>query len=508
MSRRLAAALSLAIAACGPKKFAVDPAIAARAILQEADANLRAGCFDCLADALKQYDSVRNVPAVGEIATRGAAEASALLALRERDLGTTDSGYLNRARQLASTSATIQSEVAPLLDVIDALPWRGGVGSSNRPALALTVYRDREQRIEQLRATASRDAFSAYVWLVYACESGALRTISRNDVDVATSQFADTPLMAYALAAVCGVRRIAAIPDLVAKEPRYKESSFYQGLDASGARKLDEAEGRYREAYAWRQTWPALTLTLANVLITGEDFEGALDFYDRTLALVPMFADALLGKTRTLTYLSKPEDAIHVAEELLAVERYPGDAYYWKAYNELDLHRYDDAWRDVEAADKLVRNSDVPKLAGIIAIDRKQLEVAREKLELARQRNQSDCQALYYLHLVYAELRQWPQTVSGAVAAGGCISAAEIGLKAEIDRIRGSELPEARKTRQIEARERQIASGIRMRANCWYNGAVANFNLSKRDDAKEMAQRIADDEQLGERARQLLDRLR
>jgi len=47
-----------------------------------------------------------------------------------------------------------------------------------------------------------------------------------------------------------------------------------------------------------------------------------------------------------------------------------------------------------------------------------------------------------------------------------------------------------------------------MRANCWYNGAVANFNLSKRDEAREMAQRIADDEQLGDRARQLLDRLR
>jgi len=35
-------------AACGPKKVAVDPAIAGRAALAAADANLRAGCFDCL----------------------------------------------------------------------------------------------------------------------------------------------------------------------------------------------------------------------------------------------------------------------------------------------------------------------------------------------------------------------------------------------------------------------------------------------------------------------------
>ena len=511
MSRRLAIAAALALvvaAACAPKKVAVDPAIAARATLDQAAANLRAGCFDCLTDALRQYESVRSVPAVADVATRGAVQAAGILAMRERDLGTTDSGYAGRARMLAATSPAIQTETAPLLDVVDALPWRGGVGASNRPGVTLGAYRDREQRIEQFRATATRDVFSAYVWLVYACESGALRTISKNEVDTATPQFSETPLMAYALAAVCGVRRPAAMTEILAKEPRYKEAMFYRALDATGARKLDEAELRYREAYAWRQTWPAATEALANVLITGEDFEGALDFYDRTLMLLPNFADALLGKIRALTYLSKPEDAIRVADELLAVERYPGDAYYWKAYNELDLQRFDEAWRDIEAADKLVRNSDVPKLAGIIAIDRKQLEVARDKLELARQRNRSDCQALYYLHLVYAELRQWPQTVGGAVAAAGCISAAEIGLQAEIERIRGSELPDVRKARQISARERQITSGIRMRANCWYNGAVANFNLSKRDDAKEMAQRIADDEQLGDRARQLLDRLR
>jgi hypothetical protein len=161
----------------------------------------------------------------------------------------------------------------------------------------------------------------------------------------------------------------------------------------------------------------------------------------------------------------------------------------------------------VEAAERALVNSDVPKLAGIIAIDRKRLDVARERLELSRRRNGFDCQTLYYLHLVYADLRQWAQTASGAVAAGGCITSAETGLRADIERIRTSDMPEARKQRQIAAREKQIASGIRMRANCWYNGAVASFNLSKKDDAKDFAQRVADDEQLGARARELLARL-
>ncbi len=506
MTRRSAVALLGLIAACGPQRVAVDPALAAKSALEQADADLRAGCFDCLVEALTQYESVRAVSAVSDIATRGAVHASALLAMRERELGTTDSGYLDRARVLAASSKMIQAEVAPLLDVADAMPWRGGVATSTPSALAASAYRDREQRIAQLRATATRDVFSAYVWLAYACESGALRTISKAEVNAATPQFGDTPLLDFALAA-CGVGRAAAFPELLSKEPRYKEIAFYQGTEASAARKLDDAEAQYRKAYAWRQTWPMVTLSLANVLITGEDFDGALDFYDRMLSLAPMHADALLGTIRTLTYLSKPEEAIRAADELLSLERYPGDAYYWKAYNEFDLRQYDDAWRDVERADKLVVNSDVPKLAGIIAIDRKQLDVARDKLALAKQRNSFDCQASYYLHLVYAELRQWPEAASESSDAGTCLSSTERGLRIEIERIRDSDASESRKMRQIAAREKQMASVIRMRANCWYNGAVANFNLSRRDEARALAERIADDEQFGERARQLLDRL-
>ena len=47
-----------------------------------------------------------------------------------------------------------------------------------------------------------------------------------------------------------------------------------------------------------------------------------------------------------------------------------------------------------------------------------------------------------------------------------------------------------------------------MRATCWFNGAVASFNLSKKDEAREFAEKVIDDEQFGDRARQLLARLR
>jgi tetratricopeptide (TPR) repeat protein len=292
---------------------------------------------------------------------------------------------------------------------------------------------------------------------------------------------------------------------VVAKEPRYKEAVFYKGLSATSARKLDEADARYRDAYAWRKTWPAATLAIANVAMSAEDFDTSRDFYNETLTLAPDFPDALLGKVRALTYLNKQEDAMATADQLLALNRYPGDARYWKAYNELALDRNDAAWTDIEAADKLLINSDVPKLAGIVAINRKQYDVAREKLETSRQRNSMDCTTLYYLHLVLAELRQWPDTARGAANAAGCLTASSIGLRAEIDTIRADEkIPEARKVRMIAGREQQFANAIRMRASCWFNGAVANYNMAKKDEARELAQKIAEDEQFGERAKQLL----
>jgi tetratricopeptide (TPR) repeat protein len=290
--------------------------------------------------------------------------------------------------------------------------------------------------------------------------------------------------------------------------PRFAELPFFRGLLASGARKLDDADARYREAYAWRSTWPAATLAIANIDMTVEEFATALEFYNMTLELAPSYPDALLGKLRALTFLARREEALGVADELLALRRYPGDAYYWRAFNELQLGRLDAAWDDIEASDKVMVNSDVPKLAGIIEMRRRQLDVAQQKLEVSRQRNPADCESGYYLHLVLADQTRWPGVVDAAVATAGCLDDAEAYARRDIDRIAASQAPEARKARQIAARRQQIASAGRMRATCWFNAAVANFNLSKLADSRRYAEKVAADEQFGERARDLMARLK
>jgi len=506
--RRVVAIAGLALfAACGPQTVVVDPAIAARATLARADANLRAGCFDCLAEALSQYESVRTAPAVSGLAAAGAVRAASLLALRERELGTTDSGYLGHARELLGAVPELQADVAPLLDLIAAMPWRAGAAQSARPdGLSTGIYRNREQRLDALRPNAPRDALSAYMFVAYACESGVARAMGSSEVKAAVGVTAEAPVVAYRLS-ICPASGPLALDAVVAQEPRYKEAAFYKGLAATGARELDEADARYRDAYAWRDTWPAVTLAIANVSMTAEEFTAALGFYDRTLTLAPLIPDALLGKLRALSYLAKHDDALTVADQLLALQRFPGDAYYWRAFNELQMERYDAAWTDIEAADRSLINSDVPKLAGIIAINRTQLDTARQKLELSRQRKPNDCQTAYYLHLVLMEQRTWREAVGVAGGAAACLDVEEANTRADIDRIKASDIAEARKARQIAGREARIAADARMRVTSWFNAAVGSFNLSRKDEAREFAERVAGDAQFGERARQLLERL-
>ena len=73
--------------------------------------------------------------------------------------------------------------------------------------------------------------------------------------------------------------------------------NYYLGLAALGGQSrpdrygrpdLEEADNRLRAAYAWRSEWPALTVMLGNIAMTSEDFTGALEFYEKTLALFPI----------------------------------------------------------------------------------------------------------------------------------------------------------------------------------------------------------------------------
>jgi tetratricopeptide (TPR) repeat protein len=226
-----------------------------------------------------------------------------------------------------------------------------------------------------------------------------------------------------------------------------------------------------------------------------------------TLAADPRASDALLGKVRALTYLGRQAEAIAAVDQLLGERWHLGDARYWRALNEAQLARNDEAWDDVEEAAKLLINAEVPKLAGLIAYRRQQLDVSRMKFEESRQRNPLDCEATFYLGVVLGDQRAWTRTADVLREAAQCLEAAGQESLKDIVAIRASTDPPDRRVRQIARREAQIADGRRMIVTSWFNTAVAYFSLFRKDEAWQFAEKVTTDEQFGERAREILARL-
>jgi tetratricopeptide (TPR) repeat protein len=318
-----------------------------------------------------------------------------------------------------------------------------------------------------------------------------------------------TPLLAFKAAACTGYTR-SSFDALLQADPRFVELHYFIGLAAAFTGKIDDSMEHLLLAHAWRPRWPAITNLLAGDYIALEEFDKAIEFYDRTLEVVPTFPDALLGKAKAQTYAGRHLDAIATIDRLLALERWlVGDARYWRAVNENQLDRLDVAWDDVELAAKLMRNAEVPKLAGIIAYRRKQLEVARVKFDESWKVGRGeDCETGFYLGIVLGEQAQWSRTSEVLVATVACLEKAEQKLIAEIASTRANNDRPDRQERQIRRREQDIAKGRRMRATSWFNLAVSSYSLSRKDEARQYAEKVADDEQFAERARELLSRLR
>jgi tetratricopeptide (TPR) repeat protein len=519
-------AVALALSACAPPKkpVAVPAGPTATERLAAADALVRTGCFDCLADALHEYESIRVAssiaPASVEAATLGAIRTAILLDLRERELGTTDDHYLARARELLQGRAGLAEAFAPAIDLTETISWRiadtRDAGDDAQLNAVRRLAQNREAWKTLFHDRAGEHPFWAYLWLSFACSTGETRSLTPGELVAPFAALGDASLLSYKATACPGTsgvppRRSAIDVDGLTKlrqaEPRFNEIDYQLAIHLMFFGKVEEANELMERAYRWHPKWPAVTMSLASLALTSEDFERALGFYDATLALIPGQRDAMLGRVKTLSYLGRNEEAIQVVDVILQGRWNRGEAYYWRAWNNMQLTRNDQAWIDVEAAWKLYITSDVAKLAGMIAYRRQEIDVARQKFEEGHRMNESDCELGYYLGLVNAEQRRWPPTAEVFISTASCLQNAQRAYTDEITQIQASTGSPERKARQIARREKLIQDAERMIVTSWFNTAVAYYNLSRTGDARQYAEKVVADQQFGERARDILSRL-
>lgn len=520
-ARRLCAIpVLVALAGCrSATPPAAAPDVQTPARLAAADRLVRSGCLDCLVAAYGEYDLLRAVPAARDAATAGMVRAAGLIALRQREIGYADEGYLQRARELLASAAGLPDSLGLMLDVIDAMPAASS-GSTRTPTSDLDLDRMRRLRINEdawrrrLLGLAAADELTAYTYLSFACARTPPQAQTVDELTAPLGALSDTTLLVFKRG-ICRRIDMAAMDTVLAKEPKFLEVKYFQGLfdvaeapRLSLASKLDEADRLFDAAYAWRQEWPALTQSIANVAMTAEEYARANAFYTHTLEIEPRAVDALLGQVRALTFLGRAAEAIATADRLLEQNWFVGDARYWRAYNLTELERHDEAWIDIEAAARLVVNAEVPKLAGLIAYRRLQPAVSRERFALSLARNPNDCETHFYLGVALAELRSWEPAADGLVKAAACLQSLEERYRQEIEQLRASSDPPARREMKIQRREQYIAKGRRQIAMAYYNVAASAYNLQRKADAREYAEKVVADEQFGALAREILARLK
>lgn len=502
--------------------------------LRKADALVTDGCLECLIEAHDIYSRVESIASESSLrARRGATEAAILIATREHELGLEDSGRLDAARgRLSQLPVADRELLTQTLEILDALPGGASTGasSSERDLLRRSaVLRRRDEFRAALEPHADDSPLLAYAWLSVNCATRAAGDESVDSLLQRSPRWQTTTLLLYR-AATCRATSATQLQELLAAHPRFVELRYFAGRQALQDGLPDEAIDTWMVACRWHPRWPALTLALADANLGIDEWDQALDFYERALATNADEPSALLGKARALTYLSRNEEALLVLDRLLALnDWYPGDARYWRALNETQLERYDAAWDDIERAATLIVGADVSKLAGIVAYRLGHSEVARSKFEEAWRRNSMDCEIGVHLSIVQSGLRAWGGALEALGRTAICLVSVERQLQGEIERIRetggqtgartatavapGASAPTdataaaPRQAREVSAREARIATGRRLLATVWFNSAVASYYSARMDDARMFAERVVTDDEFGAPARTLLSRI-
>ena len=166
---------------------------------------------------------------------------------------------------------------------------------------------------------------------------------------------------------------------------------------------------------------------------------------------------------------------------------YQGEAYYWRAWNRRALRRLDQAASDIETAKRVLFNAAVPKLAGFIAFDREQLELALTELSTSRERNGDDCEVLFAIGQVHARRGRWADAAESFTATIACTQGAQAASRTRMDEIGRAPLDPPRRARLQARAERDRATEHSREGLATFNAATAHVLAGDADQARPLA---------------------
>jgi tetratricopeptide (TPR) repeat protein len=479
-------ALLLLLAGCaarGPSPQTMDE-------MAKAASLVKAGCYECLQEAFALYQKVASAerPPLG--AARGAFDAALLLAIREKELGVPADAAVARVTKLATP------ETQPLIDALGLVigelsgfdpEQRAQLTGRGRPPVGQSnpIRRALDETLETELA-------AVYVGLTIDCESTLL--IETVNLPVLTKLYDGVPLMQFRLGR-CGRPAMApALAALRASDSRWADTLFWEARAAITGSALTGIDfplalSLFSEGRAALPASLALTMGWANTSLSAEEFETALTGFDEVLARFPTHRDALIGRATALSYLTRHQEAVAAASELIDLGTWHiGDAYYWRAWNRYHLKEYETAWADVENAIKGLSNTRVYTLGGLIAYARKELPIAVQRFDRAYEIDSSNCDATWMSGLASIDMNELAVAAPKFTRAMSCFVKSAEALRSDAQRIeervakRGSP-PTGRETRQIERALRDAENADERSAQSAFNAAQCLARTGSKSEA-------------------------
>ena len=160
---------------------------------------------------------------------------------------------------------------------------------------------------------------------------------------------------------------------------------------------------------------------IGNTHRSWEEWPAALEAYDAALALSANHPDALIGRTVALSQLGRAQEAIQTATRAIDNGQWMvGEAYYWRAWNQLRLGNLPMAREDADRARTQMANARVFVLSGVIEWRMRRLDTAERDFQQAVTIDLGECEGAFDLGIVRDELRRFPESLAAFKQAGQC----------------------------------------------------------------------------------------
>jgi tetratricopeptide (TPR) repeat protein len=432
------------------------------------------GSYISLKRAAGIYSELSTHPGLGRTLSEGWARTCLMLSVREKDLGIINSGTLARADALIAGNPALAG-LKPLSDVAHWLwPKSRGVMGDVQIELPYDGQKEFDKSLKAAVTLAGTDPLAAYLVASYRCNN-PYQDIGLEITDLIKRHPDFLPLRF--VKGSCSPEDPVVLQDIIARDPSFQEVYYCLGNASLARGNLLEAEDNFLKAAEAVPESPQVWVSLASISFAAEEFDRSIDFYDRTLALMPDFREAILGKAISLTYLGRNTDAMILLRQLVSLGKWLiGESNFWLAWNQHDLGDDAAALENIEQAKSRLGNGEVFSLAGLISLDLGNEEGARTSFFEALKFNPGNTDALFHLGLIFARRQVWDKSGEYYEKAAAVYEAQARALKEKADEVKGSPLPEGRKAKLLQRKAAQMEKTLLTAATAFYDAAAGYLN--------------------------------